>query len=82
MSKEKLSVESDSVNNPAYYNIGNFEVIDVILDWKLDYIEGNIIKYISRWRYKGGLEDLQKAQWYLNKLIEEGANADSSSAVL
>ena len=36
------------------------------------YLQGNVIKYISRYRYKGtALEDLQKAQWYLNRLIKE-----------
>ena len=36
------------------------------------YLQGNVIKYISRYRYKGtALEDLQKAQWYINRLIKE-----------
>ena len=35
------------------------------------YLQGNIIKYLWRYRYKNGTEDLKKAQWYLNKLIEE-----------
>ena len=34
------------------------------------YLQGNIIKYLWRYRYKNGIEDLKKAQWYLNKLIE------------
>ena len=38
---------------------------------KLDFNEGNIIKYISRWRKKNGLEDLLKARDYLNYLINE-----------
>lgn len=36
----------------------------------IGYFEGNIIKYVSRWRDKGGVEDLKKAQHYLEKLIE------------
>lgn len=35
------------------------------------YLQGNILKYIWRYRYKNGTEDLKKAQWYLNKLIQE-----------
>ena len=35
------------------------------------YLQGNIIKYLWRYRYKNGVEDLEKAQWYLTKLIEE-----------
>ena len=33
------------------------------------YLQGNIAKYLWRYKYKNGLEDLKKAQWYLNKLI-------------
>ncbi|CAB4141674.1 SaV-like [uncultured Caudovirales phage] len=43
---------------------------DFIAANKLDYFEGNIIKYVSRWRVKGGVEDLRKARHYLDKLIE------------
>jgi len=35
-----------------------------------EYCEGNVIKYLHRWRYKNGTEDLKKAQWYLNEMIE------------
>ena len=64
----------DNVNHPAHYNTGKIEVINYIND-KLNYEEftgyltGNIIKYISRYKHKNGLEDLKKAQWYLNYLI-------------
>jgi hypothetical protein len=57
--------------NPAHYKTGNIEVIDYILDKDFNYIEGNIIKYVSRWRHKNGVEDLMKAQWYINKLLGE-----------
>ena len=43
---------------------------DYIAANKLDYFEGNIIKYVSRWRTKGGIDDLRKARHYLEKLIE------------
>jgi len=62
--------------NPSYYKRGNFETIDVILDitQHLDgdegYLIGNVIKYVSRYDEKNGIEDLEKARWYLNKLIE------------
>lgn len=55
--------------NPSHYKQGNIEVIDFILDQKSSYLEGNVIKYISRYKTKNGLEDLKKANWYLNKLI-------------
>ena len=36
---------------------------------ELDFFEGNIVKYVTRWRHKNGLQDLQKAKMYLDKLI-------------
>ena len=43
---------------------------DYITANNIGYLEGNVIKYVSRWRDKGGVEDLRKAQHYLAKLIE------------
>jgi len=63
--------------NPDHYKQGNIEVIDFILDQKLSYLEGNVIKYISRYKNKNGLEDLKKAQWYLNKAIEGYENENN-----
>ena len=62
---------ADNVNSPNHYNKGDIEVIDYILDQKFNYLEGNVIKYVSRYRNKGGIEDLRKAKWYLKKLIDE-----------
>jgi len=45
-------------------------VIEYILDQKFNYLEGNIIKYVSRYKHKNGLEDLKKAKWYLERLID------------
>ena len=50
------------------------ETIDALEAMLVDgfdyYLQGNIVKYLWRFRYKNGVEDLKKAQWYLNKLIE------------
>lgn len=43
---------------------------DYIARNRLGYFEGNIVKYVSRWKQKGGIQDLQKARHYLDKLIE------------
>lgn len=63
----------DAVNHPLHYNTGSIEVIDYIIDKlknPVDYCVGNTLKYTSRFRHKGTpLQDLQKAQWYLNKAI-------------
>ena len=43
---------------------------DYIAAQNLGYFEGNIVKYVSRWKVKGGVDDLKKARHYLDKLIE------------
>tara|TARA_R100000664_G_scaffold22640_1_gene32122 strand:- start:758 stop:985 length:228 start_codon:yes stop_codon:yes gene_type:complete len=70
--------ETDMVNSPPHYNKANIECIDAIhaaTDEGYEYyLQGNILKYVWRYRYKGGVEDLKKAQWYLDKLIKEKEN--------
>lgn len=65
----------DAVNNPSHYGQGSIEAIEYIRDFLtpeeyIGYLRGNIAKYLHRWRYKNGLEDLKKAQWYQNELIK------------
>ena len=63
----------DVVNNPSHYTHGEYEVIDVIEDWKLNYRLGNAIKYIARCEHKGNKkQDLEKAIWYLRREIDKG----------
>lgn len=67
----KNSKSQDLVNHPPHYTKGNYEVIEVIEDWKLDYHLGNAVKYIARAEHKGNLvTDLQKAIWYLQRRIK------------
>jgi hypothetical protein len=54
----------------SHYKDFKYETWDVILDWNLGYLDGNAVKYLSRWRLKGGIEDLKKARHYIDKLIE------------
>jgi hypothetical protein len=65
---------SDFVNSPPHYTKGNIETIEAIQSALGDgfefYLQGNIMKYIWRYSHKNQLEDLEKAQWYLSKLIE------------
>ena len=61
---------NDPVSRPAHYTQGKIEVLDFILDQDLPYLPGQVIKYICRYRFKNGLEDLQKAEFYLKRLIE------------
>ena len=64
--------EYDVVNKPQHYvQAGRkFEPIDVIEDWRLGYHLGNVVKYISRWEIKGGVESLKKARFYLDRFIK------------
>lgn len=65
----------DMVNSPAHYGNGSIECIEYIEDFLtteefIGYLRGNIAKYLHRFRYKNGLEDLRKAEWYLNRLSQ------------
>jgi|TARA_R100001460_G_scaffold45782_2_gene83096 hypothetical protein len=67
------SKDVDNVNHPPHYNQAGIECLDAIAAATGDgfqyYLQGNILKYLWRYRYKNGIEDLKKAQFYLNKLI-------------
>lgn len=68
-------VEKDAVNNPSHYTTGGIECIDAMQamlsrDEFVGYLRGNIFKYQWRYKHKNGIEDLKKAQWYANRLIE------------
>jgi len=55
--------------NPDYYTKG-IETIDYIISHSMNYLEGNLVKYVTRYKHKNGLEDLLKAKWYLDRLIK------------
>ena len=65
----------DMVNQPPHYNQAGIECIEAIRAATGEgyefYLQGNILKYLWRYKYKNGLEDLKKARWYLDKLIDE-----------
>ena len=73
----------NNVHSPSHYMHGKKETIDVIRDCMESdeyhgYLKGNVLKYVSRYKFKGEpLEDLQKANWYLNRLIKEVSNGTS-----
>ena len=66
---------SDNVNSPSHYNQAGIECIDAIKaslgDGYQDYCKGNVMKYLWRYKYKNGIEDLKKAQWYLNSMVAD-----------
>ena len=73
----------DTVNHPPHYKVGGIETIDYMKAKSTQeefrgHLRLTAIKYLSRTGYKGdALEDLKKAQWYLNKLIEECESANN-----
>ena len=77
MRRDRELGEEDKINKPSHYLVGGeIECIDYIYQQLgsgvRDYILGNVHKYLHRHRFKGqALDDLKKAQWYLNKLIME-----------
>lgn len=68
--------ESDIVNSPAHYTQGGIEAIEGIaaatagLEGLDAVCTGNAIKYFWRWKHKNGVEDLKKAKWYIEYLIQ------------
>jgi hypothetical protein len=75
---EKREVESmsgDLIESPDHYTAGGIETID-FMQAKLTaeqfegYLAGSLLKYTSRYRHKDGVQDLKKARWFLNKLID------------
>lgn len=74
---ENKSNNDDVINHPNHYTQGKYEVIDIIENATKDLkgiqavCVGNVLKYILRFQYKNGVEDIKKAKWYLDKLIAE-----------
>jgi hypothetical protein len=64
--------EDDEVTNPKHYDKVGFAIqpIEYITKNELDFLEGNVIKYVSRYQHKGGVNDLLKARTYIDFLIE------------
>jgi hypothetical protein len=72
---EMMGMVPDYINHPAHYTAGTIEVIDYLQDKMLPemfegFCIGNALKYLSRYRFKGGTEDLKKAEWYLSRIIK------------
>ena len=66
-----LLLPKDNINRPDHYLQGLIQPIDFIMGQEMDFCAGNVVKYVTRHKYKNGLEDLKKAEFYLKKLIEE-----------
>lgn len=79
-----MDVRNDPVNHPSHYTQGDIECIDAIeasmtFDAFCGYLKGNVQKYLWRYESKGKLiEDLEKAQWYISKLIDTRKKKEGS----
>ena len=66
---------NENVSNPKHYNMGKIECIDAVesaitgLEGIEAFCTANAIKYLWRWKYKNGAEDLEKAKWYIDRLL-------------
>ena len=67
------------LEKPHYQSRGGIEPIDFIVSNGMDFLEGNVIKYIYRYPQKGGLSALEKAQDYLRILIEREVNKGAAN---
>ena len=67
--EEKLGLNNNKTK-PSYYGTG-FDVIDFCQKNNLDFMQGNVIKYVTRYKEKNGKEDLLKAKEYINRMIKE-----------
>lgn len=74
---------TDNVDHPSHYTEGDIECIDAIAaalgEGMPAYCVGNVVKYVWRYKSKNGIEDLKKAQWYLNRVIADLENLEQNS---
>lgn len=76
----KTKNKLDNVNSPSHYTQGAIECIEAIKEATKGLLgieavcTANIIKYVWRWKFKNGVEDLRKAEWYLKRLIKEASS--------
>lgn len=66
----KAEAGFDPVEKPEGYNQGKIECIDYIADKKMDAFEGNIVKYVTRHKFKNGKKDIEKAGKYIRMMLD------------
>jgi hypothetical protein len=76
----EMSANEKQVGGDHYTRYGDLQHWDVVHHFGLDYFQGQITRYVFRWRHKGGIEDLRKAKHYIDKYIELALNDDRISA--
>ena len=66
-----MQANDKQIGGAHYKRYGDLQPWDVVLKWNLGYLEGTALKYIARWKDKGGIDDIKKAIHFLEKLVEE-----------
>jgi hypothetical protein len=69
-----MAANDRQINGDHYKQFKGTEPWDVVFAWGLGYLDGSALKYIARWKHKGGVNDLKKAVHFLEKLIEQETN--------
>lgn len=77
LTKIEDNIAYDTINHPKHYTSHPSGVEVIQITEHLNFCLGNVIKYVLRHTHKNGLEDLKKAQWYLNREIERLENANN-----
>jgi len=65
-----MTANNKQIAGDHYKKYGDLQPWDVVIKWNLGYLEGTALKYIARWRDKGGIDDIKKAIHFLEKLVE------------
>ena len=61
----------DNIKDPKHYSRWKIEPVQFMMENEIPYAEGNVIKYVSRYKRKNGIEDLKKAKQYIDFLIKK-----------
>lgn len=71
--EEERPIGLNNVHHPKHYGGEDnpYEAIKIIEAYNMDFTEGNVLKYLLRYKKKNGMEDLRKAHWYLTRLIKQ-----------
>lgn len=64
------AANAKQISGDHYKKYGNLQPWDVVIAWQMGYLDGTALKYLARWKDKGGIDDLKKAIHFIEKLIE------------
>jgi len=77
-----MAANEKQIAGDHYKKYGDLQPWDVVIKWNLGYLEGTALKYIARWRDKGGIDDIKKAIHFLEKLVELNTPVSNNLPIL